>query len=259
MKVGISTACFYPYINTEDTLDIIKELGFDLCEVFLEATEECNERFSYELKNKAEKLGIEVHSVHAFNGPFEPFLFDRYERRRIEMVNRFSDICKAGSILGAKYYTFHGITGAMSNVAIDEIIKGMNGLCKIANSYNLGLSQENVSWCKSGELKYVRELQEKVEENLFYTLDIKQAFRSNVSPLDYLDIYGDGLSTVHINDASLHSSCLLPGDGNLNLGEVIKKVTALNPEVPFIIEVYRENFKTYKQLRSAKEYLIGLL
>lgn len=35
MKLGMSTACFYPDILTEDTISIIKQVGFDICEVFL--------------------------------------------------------------------------------------------------------------------------------------------------------------------------------------------------------------------------------
>jgi sugar phosphate isomerase/epimerase len=258
MRVGISTACFYPYINTEDTLEIIKELGFDLCEVFLEAVSETNEKFCYKLKNKAEKLGISIHSVHAFNATFEPFLFDRYERRRKEMEMRFTEVCKAGNIFGAKFYTFHGITSTMPNTNLDEIGDGMNRLCEIANNYNIGLSQENVSWCKSGDLEYLKELNRKIGKELRFTLDVKQAVRRNQSPIDYLEIYKDRLSTVHINDASLEATCLLPGHGNMNLKGIIDNVTKLNPDIPYIIEVYRENFVTYEQLKASKEYLLSI-
>lgn len=259
MRVGISSACFYPYINTEDTLDIIKELGFDLCEVFLESGFETDEKFCYELKNRSEKLGINIHSIHAFNATFEPFLFDRYERRRKEMENKFIEVCRAGNILDAKYYTFHGITSTMPGVNISEIVKGMNRLCEIANSYNISLSQENVSWCKSGDPKYIKELHGKVDKELFYTLDIKQSVRSKNLPTDYIEIYGDKLSTVHINDASFEASCLLPGHGDMNLKGIVESVSNINSEIPFIIEVYRENFKTYEQLKAAKEYLYKLV
>ena len=63
MKVGISTACFYPDVNTEDTLDIIKDYGFDICEVFLEAQCEMEEKYCEKLREKAEKLNLEIYSV----------------------------------------------------------------------------------------------------------------------------------------------------------------------------------------------------
>jgi sugar phosphate isomerase/epimerase len=258
MRVGISTACFYPYINTEDTLEIIKELGFDLCEVFIEALSEMSERYCYELRNKAEKLSIDIHSIHAFNATFEPFLFDRYTRRRKEMIVKFTEVCKAGNILGAKFYTFHGITSTMPSINLNEIATGMNRLCEIAEEYNLGLSQENVSWCKSGDPKYLMELRRKMDKEPYYTLDLKQAVRSKHAPEDYLKIYKDKLSTVHINDATIDASCLLPGNGDMNLKGIIENVSNINSDIPYIIEVYRENFTTYEQLKLAKEYLLSM-
>lgn len=259
MKVGISTACFYPFINTEDTLDIIKELGFDLCEVFLESNYETEEFYCNELRNKAEKLGICIHSVHAFNASFEPYLFDRYERRRREMENKFIDVCKAGRIFGAKYYTYHGITKTMPNDNMDIISERVSTLCDISESYGLRLSQENVSWCKSGDPEYLRQLDEKIKNKLYYTLDIKQSVRSSHSPLDYLKLYKNNLSTVHINDSNIESTCLLPGEGDMNLKKIIKEASAFNKEVPLIIEVYRENYKEYKELGEAKDYIETLI
>lgn len=258
MRIGISTACFYPYVNTEDTLDIIKDLGFDLCEVFIEALSETNEDFCHSLKSKADKLGIEIYSIHAFNATFEPFLFDRYDRRRLEMEDRFRDVCKAGKILGASFYTFHGLTSSMPGHNIEKISSTMNRLYEIAGSYNIGLSQENVSWCKSGDPEYLRELKANMNKELFYTLDIKQAVRSNREPFEYLELYGNRLSTVHINDASNISTCLLPGKGEIDLKEIIKRVSTINPDIPYIIEVYSENYKQYDELKEARDYLSQL-
>lgn len=255
MKIGISTACFYPYINTEDTLDIMKELGFDLCEVFLEAESEMNESFCYKFKNKAEKLGIKTYSIHAFNAAFEPFLFDRYKRRREEMEQKFIKICKAGSLLNAEFYTFHGITSVMNNGEIDVISDNISHLCDLAQNCSINLSQENVSWCRSSDPEYLSQIKLKNPDKLFYTLDIKQAVRAGRIPEEYLNVFQEKLSTIHINDVSEKSACLLPGKGTMNLKNIIETTIKLNPNAPFIIEVYRENYKDYKELGAAKEYL----
>jgi sugar phosphate isomerase/epimerase len=102
------------------------------------------------------------------------------------------------------------------------------------------------------------ELSRKMDKGIYYTLDIKQAVRSKHTPMDYMEIFKDRLSTVHINDVSLDASCLLPGQGELNLKEIVEGVRKINSDIPYIIEVYRENFNLYEQLREAKEYLLGM-
>jgi sugar phosphate isomerase/epimerase len=259
MRVGISTACFYPSVNTEDTLDIIKDSGFDLCEVFLEAQCEMGEYYCGKLREKSERLGLDIYSVHAFNGNFEPYLFDKYERRRHEMEMKFRDVCRAASILGAKYYTFHGITSNMPRGNIEEVAMGMNKLCRVAEEYKINLSWENVSWCMSGNPEFLKDIDEKIYEKLYFTLDIKQALRSKHYPNEYIDIYGKRLSTVHINDAGIDGTCLMPGRGNLKLKEIVDKVKNIDENIPFIIEVYRENFKAYDELSIAREYLYNIV
>lgn len=255
MRIGISTACFYPGVNTEDTLEIISNLGFDLCEAFLESEYEMTEEYCYKLRDKAESLGISFHSVHAFNSIFEPFLFDRYQRRREDMEKRFFAMCKAGAILGAEYYTFHGITSVMHNGDLPEIAQKIGRLCSLAKERGIKLSQENVSWCRSSEPSYVRQIKEANPEDLYFTFDIKQAVRSGKLPQLYLELYKDKLSTVHINDASESSMCLLPGKGSMPMESIAKLSAACNPDAPFIIEVYRESFQEYEELAQAKAYM----
>jgi sugar phosphate isomerase/epimerase len=255
MKVGISTACFYPHINTEDTLDIIKEQGFSLCETFLESEYETTDDFAFRLKERADKLGIKIYSVHAFAAAFEPFLFDRYPRRRKEMEGKFKAVCRAASILNAKCYTFHGLRKGPLDTNIKAIAEGMDNLCKIAGEYNIKIAWENVAWCRSNDPEFVKAVAEKMKEDIYFTLDIKQAFRSGHRPEEYLDIYKDRILNLHINDADENSSCLLPGSGKVNLEAIAKKVKCLNKDVPFIIEVYKENFNTLDDLRKAKEYV----
>ena len=36
----------------------------------------------------------------------------------------------------------------------DEVAKGMNKLCRLAEEYKINLSWENVSWCMSGNTEF---------------------------------------------------------------------------------------------------------
>lgn len=258
MKVGISTACFYPNINTEDTLEIIKSLGFDLCEVFLESEYEATDDFCNRLREKAEKLGLNIYSIHPFSANFEPFLFDRYPRRRAEMENSFKMICNAGSILGAECYVFHGLRNTNEKLNMIEISKNMDNLVDIAEKYNIRIAWENVAWCRTCEPDYTKKVLDNMEKKIYFNLDIKQAIRSRHSPFDYLDFYQDRIINVHINDGDNNSTCLLPGKGNIDLKQIVTRVKALNGKSPFIIEVYSENYSKLEDLKMAREYVESL-
>ena len=82
MKFGISTASFFP-IETENTIPIIKELGSNKCEIFLEAESEYQLEYVKMLKERCNKHNITPISVHSFCSAFEPFIFSDYKRRRL--------------------------------------------------------------------------------------------------------------------------------------------------------------------------------
>lgn len=258
MRVGVSTASFYPKVNTEETLDIMKNLGFDLCEVFLETESEFSKEYVKNLGEKAKKLGIKVYSVHAFSSTFEPFLFDAYSRRKKDMENKFIEICNAANILGAKYYTFHGIKGIPSSINLIEVVKQLDNLCEIAESYNVNISLENVSRCKGSSIEFLEYIKKNMSKNIYYTLDLKQARRINKNPLEYLKIYGENIKNVHINDGNKDSPCLLPGQGSDNLIEIIKEVQKINNNIPYIIEVYGDNYKEFNEIKESKKYIESL-
>jgi len=255
VRVGISTACFYPYVNTEDTIKIIKRLGFNICEVFLEADCEVKESFIKDLKDRADYEGIRIYSVHAFNGVFEPFLFDRYERRRKEMVEKFERICRAGSMLGCECYVFHGLRKNTNQIGIKDIAKGMDSLVRISDSYGIKLAWENVSWCMTSSPEFIRDVNELMNEKIYFNLDIKQAVRSGEDPVKFLDVYKDRIINVHINDSDPLNSCLLPGKGCMDLKDIVERVSKINEEIPYIIEVYRENFDGDEDIITARKYL----
>lgn len=258
MRVGISSACFYPNVNTEDSLDIIKAAGFDICEIFLEADCEFEEDYLVEMKANADSLGIDIYSVHPFSVGFEPFLFDRYKRRRMDMEKKFRRVCRAAQILGAKCYVFHGLRKMNPFPNIKETAEGMDGLCRIASEYGIKLAWENVAWCMSASPEFMNMVKQEMEEEIYFTLDIKQAIRAGREPQEYLDVYGENIINFHINDASSKSSCLLPGRGEVDLKSIINKVQSINRDAPYLIEVYDENFDGIGSLKEARRFIEGI-
>lgn len=254
MAFGISSASFFPVL-TENTIPIIKELGSDCCEIFLEAESEYDSDYVSMLKDRCIEYEVTPISVHSFCSAFEPFLFTTYERRRIDCYKVFEKVLAAAKILGVKYYTFHGET-------IREI-KDMNDysarfteLAEIAKSYNVVLAWENVSWCQSSNPEFIEKVMEKINSNnLKFTLDIKQAYRANRKPADYIKVMGKNIVNVHINDCTSEQMCLLPGEGMVDFSELFEQLNSISYKGDYILEVYRSNYTDYSQITKALNFL----
>ncbi len=95
MKVGMSSACLYPKVPIEETISVMKSLGFNVGgEVFLNTYSEYNEDFIKKLQEEKEKNNFFINSIHAFSSAFEPYLFDSYRRRQRDMLKIFKKYAK---------------------------------------------------------------------------------------------------------------------------------------------------------------------
>ena len=81
MKLGASTACFYP-LETEKALLKVTELGYKYAEVFMNAPSELEEPFLKQLNTIAKDGGTDIVSVHPFSSFMESTcIFTDYQRR----------------------------------------------------------------------------------------------------------------------------------------------------------------------------------
>ncbi|WP_461204728.1 sugar phosphate isomerase/epimerase family protein [Clostridium sp. DL1XJH146] len=256
MKIGMSSACFYPDMDVEDSVEKMKNLGFDCGELFINSPSEFNDKFANILLEKINEHNFKVVSIHGFSSFFEPFMFSKYKRRRDDMMKYFSDLCKLGKKIGADSYTFHGMRLVDRNVlSLPEIIDRYNEISYIAAENGIKFSQENVSWCISSDLNFIGELKEKIENPLYFTLDLKQANKARKNPIDYIKVMGDKLVNFHINDYDDENVCLLPGNGAVNYNEIFSELKKVNYNGEAIIEVYRNNYENYVELSKCKDYL----
>ncbi|AJA48747.1 AP endonuclease [Clostridium pasteurianum DSM 525 = ATCC 6013] len=256
MEIGLSSAVFYPNIKTEDSIKLISDLGFTCAEVFLNSPFEYENDFIKKLTYIKESCGLKINSVHSFSSSFEPYLFDAYKRRRRDMLKFFEMVCKAGSSLGASCYTFHGMRNGPTDFISKDLIHDVyNNLTYIAGENDIKLAQENVSWCMSSNLEYLQDLKDNCRYPLYFTLDIKQAYRAGVNPLEYLNIMDKDLINFHINDRNDIYSCLLPGDGDVDFQSIFSKIKSLNYKGNAIMEVYSNNYTSYEDIKKSKRYL----
>lgn len=256
LEIGISTAIFYPELLTENAVSTLAGKGFNVLEVFANSFFEFSEEYALELKERTEKENVRINSVHTVSSAFEPYLFDAYERRRDDFFRIFQDFVRFGEILGAKAYTFHGlIRKPHRNMAFSDVVYIYERMVYEAGVHGVALAQENVSWCLSGDLEYLKRLKDAVKAPLKFTLDVKQAVKAGKSPYDYLDIFGEDLINLHLNDHDVNHSCLLPGRGDFDFKELFKRVQALGYKGPGIIEVYKENYESLEDLSVSRKYL----
>lgn len=95
MKIGLSTANYFPEMNTEDMIDHYGALGIDSVEIFLNTYSEMEEGFIAMLRDRCDRYGITVNSVHVMSMIMEPCLFDLLPRRRqdFEAVPEYPPVC----------------------------------------------------------------------------------------------------------------------------------------------------------------------
>lgn len=258
MEIGISTASFYP-MQTEDTIKIISDMESSLCEVFLEAEYEYGKEFIRELKERMESCGVRTNSVHAFCATFEHQLFSEYERRRRDAIVLYKKVLEAASVLGAKYYTFHGDNNSTSfkNINIDHYYKCLSEIAYIARSYDVYLAWENVVRSRTSRPDFIKKIRD-ITDDVKFTLDIKQARRAGVPLSEYIKAMGDDMVNVHVSDYDTNNTCLLPGKGEFDFCGFFRTLKENGYKNDVIIEVYSTDYSDYGEIKDAFEYLKGL-
>lgn len=260
MEIGLSSASFYPNLNTEDTIALMKKLGFNMGEIFLNTYSEYDEEFVKLLLEEKNKNNFKINSVHGFSSSFEPFLFDVYKRRRDDVFIYFRKMCKAAKLLGAECYTFHGMRRQdLSFINFKFIVEIYNELIYTAMEEGIKLSQENVSWCMSSDIDFLKMLKEECKYPIYFTFDIKQSYKAGIDPEKYIDIMDKNIINFHINDRDEHNLCLLPGKGSVDYKQLFHKLKEKGYNGAGIIEVYSNNYSDYNELISAKKILTSYL
>lgn len=260
MECGISTACFYPQ-PLEESIAEIAALELKTIEVFVNTESEFAPKYTRELRLRLDDAGIRAVSIHPFTSPMEgQLLLSDYDRRTEDGLMQYRRYFEAARALGAKYLTFHGERSIIQDKSAADTQRKLhtyNRLCAVAAECGMILAQENVAWCKSENPEYLRWLRDGVPA-LRFTLDIKQAHRAGHSWSEYLDVMGERLVNIHINDFDDAHSCLLPGEGVMRFDALFDRLRALGYDEQVLIEVYSTDYQNMAQIKRAAKYLTDL-
>lgn len=257
MEIGISTACFYP-MDTAQSLIRCGELGFHVCELFVNAFSELKRPYVKKLKQIAEHFGIRLYSAHMFTAALEGLLFfSGYERRLSDSLDLYRSCFEQLAYLGIGSLTLHGerqFVSPLGETDIEHTVEVFHKLCGCGAPYGVQISQENVSWCRSSDPAYVHTVLKKVPE-LKFTLDLKQARRVSTNYHQYLDKIGSRVSNIHISDFDHQKSCMLPGKGLFDWSEFFETLEHIKYDRTLMIEVYSSDFKQDQEVMDARAFL----
>ncbi len=261
MRIGISTASYFPHLFTEETFDQMVGVGCDICEVFLASHCEYTDDFAKVLSNrlaKARQKGrLDVHSMHTLTNQFEPDLFNVGLRARHDAEDIFRHALGVGKAIGAHNYTFHGAT-LLKRIEYkfdyDRLSKIVNHIAEIAGEYDIKLCYENVHWAYFSTPEYFRNMKG-LCSNIGGVLDIKQAMQSHIDWREFLDVLSDRLVTVHLCDYNEDGSLAMPGRGHFDFVELFRALMDKGYDGPCFMEVYSKNYGKVEELKESFDYL----
>lgn len=259
MIVGISTACFFPDIYTEQAVVEIGKMHISDVEVFFSSLSEYRIPFVKEVKKRADDNGIDIYSIHALSLQFEPQLFSKHARARQDSMDIYKQVLEAGAVLGAKVYVFHGPAHVKFSRTLllnyEYIGQHVTMLADMAQQYGIKLAWETVHWCWYRSPEFPIMLSPYLgTDNLYYTLDIKQAAQSGHNPIDYIANMSDRLVNVHLCDYQYDQNRgiipKLPFAGEMDFDALKQALGETGYSGAVMLEVYRSNYSDTDELEN---------
>ena len=249
MKLGISTASFYP-IETETAFYEIANNKTPCTEIFYNARKELNPYFTDRLLEIKDNFGIDIVALHPMMSLAEHYtIFSDYERRFDEARDDFLLYFETAARLGAKYINLHGDrkTGRLPS---EEYFERFGILAQDAKSLGVTLCQENVNNYRSADPEFLLEMKSYLGELASFTLDIKQCIRAGYTVTEIMEAMGNNIKHVHISDHSPACDCLLPLAGGFDFTALFYALKEKGYSGAFLIEVYKDAYK--KQMKFSK-------
>ena len=247
MKAGVSTASLYP-LHAEDAFRELAQLGVTTAELFANSTAEAREPVTGIIRDTMQEYGMEVVSFHPFSSPMESvYLFSEYDRRIEEMLTMYREFFGTMNRLGAKIFVLHGAI-LSSGCTPEHYVKQFRLLAEAAEEYGVTVAQENVSYCLSGRLDFLRMMKRELGKYAKFVLDLKQCRRCGHRPEDVVAAMGSALVHVHISDNDARRDCLPPGKGAVDYDSWVRLLASVGFDGPIVLELYRTNFERESEL-----------
>ena len=259
MEIGASSACFYP-LETEKSFQMLAERGFSNIEIFFNSPCETKASFIKELKNIKDSYGVNVTSLHPYESFGEGYnFFSRYYRRYEDACENYKRFFSAAAELGADYVIMHGAKHG-ADICDEEYAERFTKLNEIAMTFGCFMAHENVVNFSGQRPEFMSLLKKYGKENFKMVLDVKQARKANVLPIEYIKAAGENIIHVHLSDCNETSQCAPPSEkGFFDFGELFTQLDSINYKGKYIIELYSDGFKDIEDIINSAKYLEGVM
>ncbi len=244
---GVSSASLYP-LHTEDALRELAVMGVRNAEIFINDLSELEGAIFDDMLKTIRDYDMNILSVHPFSSPMESvFLFSGYDRRQNTLLDMYRRYFESMNRIGSKIFVLHGAI-LSSNCSDERYFEQYSRLLDAADEFGVTVAQENICYCKSKDINFLKKLKENCGERTKFVLDIKQAVRTGLSPFELIDALGKDIVHIHISDNSPEADCLPIGKGTFDFEKLIEKLNGIGYNGALLIELYRQNYVEYSEL-----------
>lgn len=257
MPIGVSSSCFYPLL-TEKSFEKVVSLGVKESEIFFNSPSELSAEFICGLKKIKDENGITVTALHPMRSFSEGYdLFSSYERRFYDALEFYKKYFAAAGELGAKYIVIHGAKNKCE-ITKEEYAKRYAALSIAAKNFGCDIAHENVVHYVCENVDFMRYLKDNVED-FKAVLDVKQARRAGVDPLDFIKVLGESIVHVHLSDYNEKCDCTAPSEnGRFDFYSLFCELKKIGYNGRFMVELYSSGFGNDSEIVSAVKYLRGV-
>lgn len=259
MEIGASSACFYP-LETEKAFLHIAELGFRHSEIFFNCRSELKPSFVRELREIKDAYGVDVVSLHPYRSFAEGYnFFSSYERRYKDGIEDYKRYFDAAATLGAKYIVMHGSKKRI-DITFEEYAERFGKLNEIAHSFGCTVAHENVVQYVGATPEFMSFMKKQLGDEFKMVLDVKQARRAGVDPMEFIETMKSNIVHVHLSDCDSTHDCIPPGEnGDFDFEKLFTELHKIGYNGRYIIELYSDNFLDRKQITNSARYLEDIL
>ena len=258
MKIGASSACFYP-LETEKAFLLLGEMGFTESEIFFNSRCELDSSFVKELDAIRKSYNINVISLHPHSSFAEGYnFFSNYERRFNDGLEDYKKYFEAAGILGAKYIVLHGSNHPVINT--EEYAERFKRLNDVALSFGCTVAHENVVKYVSETPEFMKEMRGYIGDEFKTVLDIKQARRAGRDVSEFIQAMGESIVHVHLSDYNEKCDCIPPSnEGLFDFKKLFTDLDSIGYKGKYIVELYSNNFSDKAEVSQSAKYLEDIL
>lgn len=259
MEIGASSSCFYP-METEKSFLHVASHGFKNIEIFFNSPCETHISFIKELKKIKDEYDVNITSIHPYESFSEGYnFFSHYYRRYVDACEDYKRFFEAAAELGAPYIVMHGAKHG-AEICDEEYAERYTRLNETAMSFGCYMAHENVVNFSGEKPEFMAKLKEYDRESFKMVLDVKQARKSNIEPVKFIQAVGDSIAHVHLSDKTSFSECAPPSPkGLFDFSGLFSSLNEVGYKGKYVIELYSNGFKSIDDIVNSAQYLQALL